>query len=214
MTETIDRCNKIILWLGSSIAHNQLVEYGIVRISKENWLNVGIVHTNMLHTVLFLIATGQLVLLDTAGHIIIGMSANYKTVLRLTVHCLCIDVVMLLLVLNQPTFILELLEIFGSLLIDLWVILAGANRKIDLWLNDVIETLFVVASLCAGFLRIQYIIGTALNLFYKLFWWANATKWFYCCHRFIYEVLITDCKGKHKKRKCKEICHFFPLLIM
>ena len=38
MAETVDRCNEVILRLGSGIAHDQCVEHLVVWISKEDWL--------------------------------------------------------------------------------------------------------------------------------------------------------------------------------
>ena len=123
MTETIDRCDEIILWLSSSIAHNQLVEHSIIWISEEHWLDVGIVYTYMLHAILFLITTRQFMLLNAASHVIVGMGTHHETILGLAVHRLRIDIIMFARILNQPALVLELLEILGSLLIDTWIIL-------------------------------------------------------------------------------------------
>ena len=123
MTEAVDRSNEIVLWLSGSIAHENLVEHGIVRIGEEHRLNVGIVHPHMLHAVFLLVATGQLVLLDPASHIVVGMGTHHETVLRLAVHGLCIDIIMFARVLNEPALILELLEVLSGLLLDAGVVL-------------------------------------------------------------------------------------------
>ena len=123
MAETIDWGNEIIFWLCSCITHNKLVQHSVVRISKEYWLDVSIVYTNMLHAVLFLITTSKLMLLDIALHVVIYISTNYQSVLSLAVHGLSIDVVMFSSILHQPPLILELLEVLGSLLIHTRIIL-------------------------------------------------------------------------------------------
>ena len=85
-------------------------------------------------------------LLDTTCHIVVGMGAYHQTILSLTIHGLRINVIMFLRILHQPTFVLKLLEVLGSLLVDARVVLAGAYGEVNLGLDDVIETLFVVAS--------------------------------------------------------------------
>ena len=150
MAETIDGRDEVIFRLQSSITHDKAIQRLVVRIGKEHGLDVGIVHTDMLHTVLLLITTGQLMLLDVALHVVVGMGANHQTILRLAVHRLGIDIIMFLRVLHQPTLILELLEVLCSLFVNTWIILRGAYREVNLRLDDVIQTLLIVASLCAS----------------------------------------------------------------
>ena len=147
MAETINGGNEIVLWLCSGIAHDEVVEHLIVGIGKEYGLDVGIVDTHMFHAVFLLITTSQFVLLDTSCLIIVGMGTNDQTVLRLAVHGLRINIIMFARILNEPAFILELLEILGSFLIDSWVVLGSANREINLGFDDVIKTHLVIASL-------------------------------------------------------------------
>ena len=45
---------------------NDRIQHCIVGISEEYGLDVGIVHTDMLHAVFFLVAAGKLMLLDNA----------------------------------------------------------------------------------------------------------------------------------------------------
>ena len=201
MTETVDRSNEVIDGLCLRIAHNQRIERAVIRICKEYGLNIGIVHTDMLHAVFLLVTTRQLVLLDTSLHIVVNQSTYHQTILRLTVHGLCVDIIVVVLILYQPAFVLEHLEVLCGLFIDTRIIFRCTHREIYLRLDDMIQTFLVVASLSTGFLRIQYVIRTALYLFYKLFWWTNATEWFYCCHRFITDVLLTERKGNQKFRE-------------
>ena len=123
MTEAIYRCDKVILWLCGCITHDELVEHSIVGIGKEHWFDIGIVNTYMLHSVFLLITTGELMLLDTTCHIVIGMCTYHKTILGLTVHRLSIYIIMFARILNEPALVLELLEVLCSLLIHSRVIL-------------------------------------------------------------------------------------------
>ena len=123
MTETVDRRNEIIFGFRGGITHDKGIKHAVVGISKEHGLDVGIVHTDMLHTILLLVATGQLMLLDATSHIVVGMSTYHETILRLSIHRLRIDIIMILRILYQPTLILELLEVLGGLLIHARIVL-------------------------------------------------------------------------------------------
>ena len=111
----------------------------VVGIGKEHRLDVGIVHTHMFHAVFLLVATCELVLLDDAIQIVRHVSTHHQSVLRLAVHGLRIDVVILLLVLHQPTLVLKHLEILDSFLVNTRVVLVGARLEIDFRLDDVIQ---------------------------------------------------------------------------
>ena len=182
MAETIDWGNEVIFRLSSSITHNQLVQHCVIRISKEYRLDVSIVYTNMLHTILFLIATSKFMLLNIAFHIVVHISANYQSVLSLTVHGLSVDVVMLGSILHQPPLILELLEVLCSLLIHTRIILRCAYREVDLRFDNVIEAFLIITSLCPRLFAIKHVIRTALYLLHKIFWGANTLKWFNNSH--------------------------------
>ena len=89
-------------------------------------------------------------LLDIALHVVVSMCADYQTILCLALHGLSIYIIMFARILHQPPIVLELLEVLGSLLIDTWVVLRGAYGEVNLWFDDVIQTLGVVASLGAS----------------------------------------------------------------
>ena len=178
MAEAVNRCNEIIFRFGGSIAHQQFVEHRIVRIGKENGFDIGIVDTHMLHAVFFLIAARQLMLLDDTFRIVVAMGTYHKTVLRFSVHCLSIDVVLLLIVLHQPAFILEHLEVFGSLFIDTRIIFAGSFREVDFRLDNAIETHLIVACLSASFVGVKHIVWTTLHTLNIFFRRANTLEWF------------------------------------
>ena len=110
----------------------------IVRESEENGLDIRIIDTDMLHAVLFLVAAGKLMLLDAALHVIVDISSHNQTVLCAAVHCLGVYIIMLLVVLHEPSVFLERLESVGGALIYSGVMLIGARLEIDFRLDDVI----------------------------------------------------------------------------
>ena len=109
-----------------------------VGIGKEHRLDVGIVDTHVFHAVFFLVATCKFMFFDFSGHIVVDIGSNYESILGLAVHCLGIDVVMLVSVLHEPSFVLEHLEVLCSLFIYSRVVLACANREVNLRLYDMV----------------------------------------------------------------------------
>ena len=185
MAETVNRCHKVVFRLRLGITHQQLVEHRIVGIGKEYRLDVGIVHAYMLHAVFLLVTTGQLMLLDVALHVVVHVGTDHQSVLGLAIHRLRIYIIMFLRILNEPALVLELLEVLGCLLVNPWVILGRTYREVYFRLNDVIQTLLVVACFSTGFFTVKHVVWTALHLFHQLLWRADSFKWFYYCHDFI-----------------------------
>ena len=118
MSETVVRCNEVILGLAVGVLLHDGVNLGVVRISEEYGLDVGILDTDVDHTVLFLVLAGELMLLDLAGQVVVYIGAEHNSVLGTAVHGLCIYIVALLLVLHEPTFLLPFLEILDSLVVS------------------------------------------------------------------------------------------------
>ena len=123
VTEAINRSDEIILRLCCSIAHQNLIEHRIIRISKEDRFDIGIADTNVLHTILFLVTAGKFMLLDDTRHIIIYICTHHKTILCLAIHGLCIDIILFFIILLQPAVLLELLEVLCGTLINTRVVL-------------------------------------------------------------------------------------------
>ena len=168
VTESVNRSNEIIFGLCRSITHDECVQHIIVGISKKHRLDIRIIHTNVFHTILFLITTCQFMFFDHAIEIIIHISTNHKTILCLAVHCLCVDIILLFAVLNQPTFLLKGFEILGRFLIDTRIILGCSRFEIDFWFNDVIEAHLVITGFYSCLLRFQHIIRTGFNFLNKI----------------------------------------------
>ena len=138
MTETITRSDKVVYRFPDCITGNDGIQRSVIGIGKEYGLNVGIVHADMLHTVLLFITTSQLVLLDNAVHIIGNIGTDNKTVLCLAVHGLGIDVIVFFIVLHQPAFLLEHTEVLCSFLINTFVMLIRTDGKIYFRLDNMI----------------------------------------------------------------------------
>jgi len=107
MSETITGSYKIIYRLLRSIFLDYCIQNSIIRIGKEHRFYVGIIYANMLHTVFLFITTGQLMLFNDAIHIIRNVGTYHQTILCFTIHRLGIDVVILFVILYQPTLILK-----------------------------------------------------------------------------------------------------------
>ena len=182
MTETVDGSNEIVLGLGSCIAHDERVERLVIWIGEEYRLDVGVVHTDMLHAVFLLIAARQLMLFDITLHVVVHIGADNKTILRLSIHGLGIDVIMVILVLHQPALVLKLLEVLGGLLIDTGIVLRSSDGEINFGLNDMVEALLVTAGLGTCLLTVEHVIGTALYLLHQLLWRTDSFEWFNDCH--------------------------------
>ena len=100
MSETVTRSDKVIDGLFQSIFLDDNIQFIIIGISKEYGFDIRIVHTNVLHTVFFLITTGKLMLLDDTVHIVRNISAYYQSILSFPVHGLGIDVIVFLCILH------------------------------------------------------------------------------------------------------------------
>ena len=132
----------------------------------------------MLHAILLLVATGQLMLFNDTVHVVIHVGTNNETVLRLTVHCLGIDIIVLLVVLYKPAHILKLLEVLGCLVIDTWVVFVSSYGEVNLGFDDMVKRLFVVAGFGACLFGVEHVIRTALHLLHQCLWRTYAFEWF------------------------------------
>ena len=193
VAEVVDGGHKIVCSFGCSITGYQAVQHVVIGIGKKHGLYVGITHAHMLHAVLFLVLACELMLLDHAVKIVVHISSHHKPILRLAVHGLRVDVVVVLLVLLEPSTLLEQLKVGCGLVIDLLLILACAGLKIDLGLCYVVQALLVVASLCPGLFAVEHVVGTTFYLFHQLLWRSYSAEWFNCCHElssFSYRLFV------------------------
>lgn len=87
----------------------------------------------------YVVTTGKLMLFDNTIHIIGNIGTYYQTILSLTIHGLCIHIIVFLFVLHQPTFVLKHLEILSSLVIHLRIMLVCTCRKVYFRFDDMIK---------------------------------------------------------------------------
>ncbi len=90
----------------------------------------------MLHPVFFLIGTRKLMLLDNVVHVVFDGSTSDNSVLGFAVHGLRIYIKVFLLILNKPSFITKLCEIFKGFVIYLLRMHVYICRQVDLRLDD------------------------------------------------------------------------------
>ena len=138
MAETVVFRDEVIFRIAGCIFGDNLVQFGIVGISKEHRFDIGIIHPDMLHAVLLLVTPCQLMLLDNAIHIIGHIRTDNQAVLCLAVHGLGIHIVTFLLILHQPALFLEHPEIGGSFQINGRIVFIRPDRKVDLRFDDMI----------------------------------------------------------------------------
>ena len=151
MSKTIPRSDEVINRLFGSVFPNDCIQFRIIGIGKEYRFDIRIVHTNVLHTVFFLITTGKLMLLDDTVHIVRNISAYYQSILSFPVHGLGVNIIVFLAILHQPAFILKQPEVFGSFLINTFIVFIRTNRKVNLGLNDMIKGFFISSCFCTRF---------------------------------------------------------------
>ncbi len=156
------------------------VELRIVLVSEEHRFNVGVLDLDMDHAVVFLVFAGELMLFDFSLGIIVGVSAQHKTVLCPSVHGLGIYVVARLSVLDQPSFVLPSLEVLDSLVVDPLVMVGENGIEIDFGFGDMEEG-FLSGHLL-GFLRIQHVIGGCSNFCHDPLGRTYCCEWFDSYH--------------------------------
>ena len=150
-----------------------------VRVGEEYRFHVGIQRTYMFHAVFLFVLTRQLMFLNASLQIVIYPSADNQTILRLAKTRLSVNVVFLLLVLFQPTFDTKTLVLRQRLLIHTRVMLIGTGFKIDLRLDDMIQTHLVAFRFLTCLLGVQYVIRPTTHFGHQLFRWPYSLKWFY-----------------------------------
>ena len=162
---------------------------GVVRISEEYGLDVGVLDADVDHAVLLLVLAGELVLLDFAGEVVVHIGAEHDSVLGTAVHRLGVNIVALLLVLYQPAFLLPFLEVLYSLVVCLLRVLVDDGVEVNLGLGYV-EKGFL-ACLFLSLLGVEHVVGTGCHLGYYGLGRADSCERFYFYH--IVSLLYAIC---------------------
>ena len=131
MSETVGRREIVLGRIVLDDTANNHIHFGIGRIGEKHGLDIGVLIPHVNHTVLLLVGTRQLVLLDPAADIIVEMTGGDQPVLRTAVHRLRIDVVLLLVVLHEPPALAPAPEVLDGLAVDFLAMLIGDRIEID-----------------------------------------------------------------------------------
>ena len=182
MAEAVDRGDEIIFGFACGVLLDDGLQHCVVGIGKEHRLDVGVAHPHVLHTVFFLVATGQFVFLYNAVQIVVNVCSHDKSILGFAVHRLGIDVIVVVCVLHKPSFLLKHCEVFCRLVIDARVVFACSRFEVNLRLYYMVQTLLVVTGLSAGFFRVEHVVRTRFHLLYKVLGRTQAFEWFNGCH--------------------------------
>ena len=151
--ETV-RSHEVIFRSAGGDFSYYILKYGIVRKCEKHRLDIGIVAPHMFHAVFFLVASCELMFLDASFHIVRHPCADYKSVLRAAIHCLGIDIIILFVVLHQPSVFLEFTEVLHRFVIYGRIMLVKSGFKIDFRFDDVVKAFFVAFRFFAGFLAV------------------------------------------------------------
>ena len=118
----------------------------------------------MLHAVLFLVLTGQLVLLNDLVDIVFAVGAGHDAILPVGigvggVHALSVDVELFLLVLLDPSEVLEAIEVFNDFQVGLEVAVLVAFGQVDFGLGHVEQAVGVALAFLACLFGVQHVVG-------------------------------------------------------
>ena len=178
--------DEVIFGLAGRDGLDYLVEVAVVGEGEEHRLDVGVLYAHVFHAVFLLVAAGELVLLDDAVHVVVDVGGHDNAVLGAAVHGLRVYIIMFLVVLYEPAFVLEGLEVLDCLVVDLGVVLVGAVHKVNLGLYDMVERAGIAFGLGTGFLGVEHVVGARCHLFDKLAGRTHAAERFYFCHRMFF----------------------------
>jgi hypothetical protein len=129
----------ISVWLTTGNGVDNRVNLSLGVIGKENWANIGALDVSETGSVLFLLLTGQLVLLDNVVLIFLDGGSPYNAVLLKISHVERINIEGWIWVLDKPSVRNKLLKVGASEIIHLVRVRIGLWWEFDLWLIDAEE---------------------------------------------------------------------------
>ena len=159
-------------------------EFRVVLEGEEDGLDVRILDADMDHAVVFLVLAGQFVLLDLAGGVVVGVGAQDEAVLGPFAHGLGVDIVLLLVVLDEPAFLPPLLEIGDGLVIGGLGVLIGDGVEVDFRLGDVQQGLLSGHGLGLG--GVEDVIRRCRDLGHDVLRGTDGGKGFYAYHNYLF----------------------------
>ena len=181
--------DEVIFRLFQDGLGDDLVKDVVVLIGEEHGLDVGVLDTDMDHTIVLLILAGELMLLDLAGSVVVGVGAEHKTILGTALHGLGIHVIALLGVTLEPALGLPLLEIGDSLVVHERIVILKHRIEIYLGLGDMEKGLLASHLLRLG--GIEHVVRRSRDLCDYIFGRTNRREGFYSYHRFFTSFRMT-----------------------
>ncbi len=96
---------------------------------------------------------------DASLHVVGYVGGDNYAILCAAVHGLGVYVVMFGVVLEEPSVLLEGIEVFDGLTVDFWIVFVGARFKVYFGFDDVIERTGVALSFLTGFFGVEHVVG-------------------------------------------------------
>ena len=137
---------------------------------------------DMTNTILFLLLSGILMLLDHIVKIIINACTGYNSGLCSAVHRQPVDIICLLVIRNIYAVLLHLIKQLGCLIIYSVIIGIHIRRKLCLRPVDLQKRKGFSLYFLRCLLAVIYIIRKCRNSVCKLLRWSYCLKRFYLCH--------------------------------
>ena len=178
------------------------VQLGIVAVGEEHRLDVGVLDAHMDHAVVLLVLAGELMLLDDAVCVVVGVGAEHEAVLGALAHGLGVNVVALRRVSAEPSTLAPELEVLHRLVVHLGGVLVGDWLEIYLGLGDVQERL--LPRHLAGFQGVKNVIRGCCDLGHNILGGPEGCKRFYSYHWVInfislrYGLIIKKTRGAQR----------------
>ena len=113
----------------------------------------------MAHAVVLFVAACELMLLYHAVHIIVHIGCHHDAVLCAAIHGLRVDIIMVGVVLHEPSVVAERAEILHGFAVNAFVMLVGTCGEVDFRFDYVIERHGIAFGFLACFFRVQYVVG-------------------------------------------------------
>ena len=174
--------SEVIFSFALSHRSNHIGKSVIVTKRQEHRFNVGLGVANVLHAVFLFVVARKFMLLYAPFHIVLDIGSHNDTILLVAAHCLGIEVITFLFFFNEPTFLLEHLEVVNGALIHLLAMFICSCRKFYLGPSDMVQRHRIPGSFAAGFVGVQHVIRPGSYFFYYGLWRAQTFEWFYCHH--------------------------------
>ncbi len=176
--------HELVFRLSGGCLGNDVVELRVVLEGKEDGLDIGVLDAHVDHAVVFLGLEGELVLLDNATGVIVGVGTEDNTILGAAAHGLGVHIVLFFVVLHQPAFLFPGLEVLHGFVVGALLVLTGDGGEVNFRLGNVQEAFF--SGHGQGFLGVEDVIRGSGNFRYQILGRANGREGFYSYHNYLF----------------------------